>query len=65
MSAREDMLANFEEFLDGLSEDELESLSCEHFCYHDGEVSDEPALTHNTFVCSTASEDSELWFTQI
>lgn len=65
MSTREDMLANFEEFLDGLSEDKLESLSCEHFYYHDGETSDEPALTHNTFVCSTADEDSGLWFTKV
>ena len=65
MSARENMLANFIEFLDGLSEEELERLSCEHFCYHEGKASDDLSLTHNTFVCSTEDEDSELWFTEI
>lgn len=65
MSAREDMLANFVEFLDGLSEAELERLSCEHFRYHDGEVSDELSLVHNTFVCSTEDEDSDVWFIKV
>lgn len=43
----------------------LERLSCEHFRYRDGEVSDELSLVHNTFVCSTEDEDSDVWFIKV
>lgn len=65
MNPREEMLANFEEFLNQLSEDELERLSCERFTYSKGQAVLDTRLNPNTFVCSTEGEDSPLWFTEL
>lgn len=50
MNPREEMLANFEEFLNQLSEDELERLSCERFTYSKGQAVSDARLNPNTFV---------------